>query len=173
MTPEQANELQTPLRRMLTAARARPWGWVAAGVVLVAAMMSLRSIRRTGHGPERPHTLQSAIAVDPSPSERALLSPLAVGSALGPGVITRLNGIQDGGLSVQLRVGGAPVEILIKRRAGSSVEAPVEAGPYALYYTTTTVPYAQVQAALRALGAVLSSHADMPVPSGLTPKTHG
>lgn len=95
------------------------------------------------------------------PEEMALFAPLEVGSALGPATVTGFNGMRDGYLSVNVRIGSTPLTVYVTR-AGAR-----ENGRYSLYFMGGSTP--PIEATLTALRQVMASHNDVPVPPDLHP----
>lgn len=151
--------------------RALPWGWVGAIMTLVAAL-AVRTPRAVDHGSHprpQPAGSSASVATNAVEAERALLAPLREGSALGPATIERLDGLSEGFFSLRVRIGDAPVTLLIGKAQGSTTRAPVTQGRYVLFYTGSATNYAAVEQALRALAAAISHHEDLPLPEGLRP----
>ena len=112
-----------------------------------------RSVRRTGP--------RDAAARPIRPEETALFAPLAAGSTLGPSTVTAINGMRDGYLSVNVRIGSTPLTIYVTRVTGR------ETGRFSYYFMGGTT--SAIEATLTELRRVMAAHNDVPVPSDLRP----
>jgi hypothetical protein len=95
------------------------------------------------------------------PEELALFAPLAAGSTLGPSTVTAINGMRDGYLSVNVRIGSTPLTIYVTRVTGR------ETGRFSYYFMGGST--SAIEATLTELRRVMSAHNDVPVPPDLRP----
>ena len=112
-----------------------------------------RSVRRTGP--------RDAAARPIRPEEMALFAPLTVGSRLGPSTVTAINGMRDGYLSINVRIGSTPLTIYITRVTDR------ETGRFSYYFMGGSTP--DIEATLTELRRIVASHNDVPVPPDLHP----
>ncbi len=148
------------------------------GLVVVVALMAVGVYwSRVGHLPfgsrpsggqdnGRPHSTRrpgprDAAARPIRPEEMALFAPLAEGSTLGPATVTAINGMRDGYLSVNVRIGSTPLTIYVTRVTGR------ETGRFSYYFMGASS--SAIEATLTELRRVMASHNDVPVPSDLRP----
>lgn len=123
--PTLAERLQSPQTRWM----------IAGGATLVVCLTFLLLTRRpAGTAPGERAPVPLTIRREPATAEaRAFLSPLTEGSEVAGWRVTVLEGPRDGVLHVVLHKGSDDIEVLIARRQGTRVSAPVSAGPYALF----------------------------------------
>lgn len=112
------------------------------------------------HSTRRPGP-RDAAARPIRPEEMALFAPLAAGSTLGPATVTAINGMRDGYLSVNVRIGSTPLTIYVTRVTGR------ETGRFSYYFMGASTP--AIESTLTELRRVMASHDDVPVPSDLRP----
>lgn len=148
------------------------------GLVVVVALMAVGVYwSRVGHLPfgtrssnwqdnGRPQSTRRAGPRDPAarpirPEELALFAPLAAGSTLGPATVTAINGMRDGYLSVNVRIGSTPLTIYVTRVTGR------ETGRFSYYFMGAST--SAIEATLTELRRVMAAHNDVPVPADLRP----
>lgn len=98
-------------------------------------------------------------------AERAFLAPLTEGSSVEGAVVTRIGGIEDGLIRVDLRRGREALYFAIGL-AHEGYDAP-RAGRYAVYIWGSE-PSGASSALAQALANSLRTHADRPPPPGMT-----
>jgi len=106
--------------------------------------------------------------VAPTAAERLAFGSLRVGGRVAGGVVTALEGLRGGSLRVYVRLPEGPIEVEIARAEGTNAPPPVAAGPYAIYYAATPVPYPTFEPVLRAVADALARDPAR-VPAGLRP----
>lgn len=147
------------------------------GVIAVIALMAIGVYwSRVGHLPFQRHAdrrdssrppvvrrsgPRDAAARPIRPEEMALFAPLAAGSPLGPATIVGFEGMRDGYLTVNVRLGNTPLSVRLTKSAGN------ETGRYAFYFMGGSTP--QIEATLDALRRVLTANAHVPIPPDLRP----
>lgn len=147
------------------------------GVIAVIALMGVGvywsrvghipfSGRSSGRNSGRPPVTRRAGPRDAAarplrPEEAALFAPLAAGSALGPATVIGIEGMRDGYLTVNVRIGTTPLSIRMTRVSEG------ETGRYSFYFMGGSTP--TIEATLSALRQVLTSHNDLPIPADLRP----
>lgn len=123
--PTFAERLQSPRTRWMIAGG-------ATAVVCLAFLLLTRRPAGTAPGERAPVPLNTRR--EPATAEaRAFLAPLTEGSEVAGWRVTLLEGPREGIVHVVLHKGADDIEVLIARRQGTSVSAPVSAGPYALF----------------------------------------
>lgn len=95
------------------------------------------------------------------PEELALFAPLTAGSTLGPATVTAINGMRDGYLSVNVRIGSTPLTISVTRVSGH------ENGRFSFYFMGNSTP--AIEATLNELRRVMAAHNDVPIPPDMRP----
>lgn len=147
------------------------------GVIAVIALMAIGVYwSRVGHLPFQRHAdrrdssrppvvrrsgPRDAAARPIRPEEMALFAPLTAGSTLGPATVTAINGMRDGYLSVNVRIGSTPLTIYVTRVADR------ETGRFSYYFMGGSTP--DIEATLTELRRVMSTHNDVPVPPDMRP----
>ena len=147
------------------------WALVLLALALLAGGSAL--LRRRGRavgGPGDRAAVQTNIRREPAgPDVRAILAPLAEGSDVAGWRVTVIEGGREGGAHGVLRKGSDDIEVLIARRQGTAVSAPVTAGAYALFNMGLAQLDRQAGQVMRALADVLRANASAPMPQGMGP----
>ncbi len=146
------------------------WALVLLALALLAGGSALLRRRRVVGGPGDRAAVQTNIRREPAgPDVRAILAPLAEGSDVAGWRVTVIEGVRDGCAHVVLRKGSDDIEVLIARRQGTAVSAPVTAGAYALFNMGLAQLDRQAGQVMRALADVLRANASAPMPQGMGP----
>jgi hypothetical protein len=156
-----ARYLQSPTNR-----------WLLGGLLVLALFLASSFLRRLPRGSARGERggVPLNIRREPAtPEARSLLAPLTEGSDVAGWRVTVLEGPRDGLIHVVLRKGADDIEILIAQRQGTTVSAPVVAGPYALFNMGFQEFDRQAMVVMRALADTLRAKAGAPAPPGLGP----
>lgn len=161
----------TALARKLQSPTVR---WSVAGAIVLSVVLLGWFLRRgpqsPGRGDRSPVRLD--IHREPATAEtRVLLSPLTEGAEVAGWRVVAIEGPREGVIHVVLRKGADAIEVMLARREGSTVSAPVTVGPYALF--NSGLPHLDRQAltVMRALAEGLRHKTNPPL--GLGPFTPG
>jgi len=118
-----------------------------------------------------PQTAAPHAAAVPLPeAERALLSPLHEGDALGGFAVTEIHAVGDDGvLRILCRKGRAAVRLEVALAGEGGPPPPAIAGRYAVFYAIENADAADGERLAVALAAILQANAAVPPPPRLTP----
>ncbi len=146
------------------------WALVLLALALLAGGSALLRRRRVVGGPGDRVAVQTNIRREPAGADvRAILAPLTEGSDVVGWRVTVIEGVRDGCAHVVLHKGSDDIEVLVARRQGTTVSAPVTVGAYALFNMGLPQLDRQAGQVMRALADVLRANANAPVPQGMGP----
>lgn len=100
----------------------------------------------------------------------AILAPLDLGAQLGEATVVEIGAVQRGIITVVVELEDEKVELEIAL-AGGADRPPSSRGPYAVFYSLRRTELLNDQDAAdltRALGEVLASNEEEPIPAGLS-----
>ena len=104
------------------------------------------------------------------PAERALIAPLAEGSALGDYEVREIQAVgPEGAMQVVCAKGRAVVRLSVALATDDGPEPAALAGRYAIFYSLRGASPEEGEQLARALAEILSKNDAAPVPSGMAP----
>jgi hypothetical protein len=122
--------------------------------------------------PTQPSVVADAPAAGPertppaSPSELAVVAPLAPGADLGGWTVDGIEGVHDGAIAVVLHRDEQRFSLRVALDSPGGPLAPAHVGRYAIYYSGG-IDGAEAQTLAAALQAVIATHPDVEPPPGL------